>query len=289
MQTVDFFTPVVNDPYGFGQIAAANSLSDVYAMGGEPLCAMNIVCFPVKTMPKEYLRSILKGGFDKVQEAGALMAGGHSVEDDEIKFGLSVSGLVDADAFATNRGLAPGDVLILTKPIGTGVLATALKGDVGDTDRHEELILQWAGRLNKGGAAVIKELGLKGATDVTGFGLGGHVLEMARASKVRVQVSTGAVPFMDGAEDLAAMGMLPAGSFVNKKFCESVVAVDQGVDQVRADLLFDAQTSGGLILSVPEDKVSDAEAILFGYGDLAARIGRVLSKEEGAPLLTITR
>lgn len=289
VQTLDFFTPVVNDPYGFGQVAAANSLSDVYAMGGEPYCAMNIVCYPIKTMPKKDLRRILEGGFDKVAESGAFMAGGHSVEDDEIKYGLSVSGLVDPEGFATNRGLAAGDVLMLTKPLGTGVLATALKGDFGDTDRHEEQIVTWAGRLNMGGAAVIRELGLKGATDVTGFGLGGHLLEMARASGVNVEVSVGATPYMEGAVELAGMGMLPAGSLVNRKFCSSVVRTDPGVDQVLADLIFDAQTSGGLILSVPEEKVSDAEAILLGYGDLAARIGRVLLREKDAPVLSIRK
>jgi len=289
VQTVDFFTPIVNDPYAFGQVAAANSLSDVYAMGGVPLCAMNIVCFPVKKMPKQYLRDILRGGFDKVLEAGAVMAGGHSVEDDEIKYGLSVSGLVEPDGFASNRGLAPGDELILTKPIGTGVLATALKGDVGDTGRIEELIVTWCGRLNKGGGAVIRELGLKAATDVTGFGLGGHVLEMARASKVRVELSVENVPLLEGAQDLAAMGLLPAGSFVNKQFCAGVVGTDKGVDQILADLMFDAQTSGGLVLAVPQDKVSDAEAILMGYGDLAARIGTVLPAEDGAPVLRIRK
>lgn len=287
VQTVDFFTPVVNDPYGFGQVAAANALSDVYAMGGEPYCAMNIVCFPIKKMPKDYLRQILRGGLDKVLEAGAFMAGGHSVEDDEIKYGLAVSGLVDPDGFASNRGLVPGDELILTKPIGTGVLATALKGDIGDVEAIEKLIVTWAGRLNRGGGAVIRELGLKGATDVTGFGLGGHVLEMAKASGVSVEVRVSAVPFMEGVVDLAGMGMLPAGSFANKNFCSSVVGIDRGVDPVRADLLFDAQTSGGLILSVPEDKVSDAEAVLLSYGDLAARIGRVLPRESGSPMLAI--
>lgn len=289
MQTLDFFTPIVNDPYGFGQVAAANSLSDVYAMGGEPYCAMNIVCYPIKKMPKEYLRQILKGGFDKVLESGAFMAGGHSVEDDEIKYGLSVTGVVDPDGFATNRGLSPGDVLMLTKPIGTGVLATALKGDMGDIDAIEQQIVKWAGRLNKGGGAVIRELGLAGATDVTGFGLGGHLLEMARASKVRAEISVSGIPFMEQAVDLAGMGMLPAGSLVNKKFCASVVSVDQGVDPLLADMVFDAQTSGGLILSVPEDKVSDAEAILIGYGDLAARVGRVLPSEEDAPILRIRK
>ena len=172
VQTLDFLTPIVNNPYWFGQIAAANSLSDVYAMGGEPYTAMNIVCFPIQTMGKEVLRRILEGGMDKIRESGAVMAGGHSVKDTEIKYGLSVTGIVDPAAFASNRGLRPGDHLLLTKPIGTGVLATALKADFGDSAKIEELIYRWAGRLNKAGGAVIQKLGLKGATDVTGFGLG---------------------------------------------------------------------------------------------------------------------
>lgn len=287
VQTVDFFTPVVNDPYRFGQIAAANALSDVYAMGGEPYCAMNIVCFPIKTMPKEYLREILRGGLDKVREAGAVMAGGHSLEDDEIKYGLSVSGTVDPESFASNKGMREGDMLFLTKPIGTGVLATALKGDLGDPEEIEALIHKWAARLNSGGATAIRELGLSGATDVTGFGLGGHVLEMANASQVAVELSLSSVPFMDKAVEYAAMGMLPAGSFANRNFCAGTVSTGEGLDRVRVDLLFDAQTSGGLVLSVPEHKAGDAEAILLSQGDLAARIGRVLRREPERPVLTI--
>ena len=176
VQTLDFLTPIVNNPHWFGQIAAANSLSDVYAMGGEPYTVMNIVCFPIQTMGKEVLRQILAGGLEKIRESGAVMAGGHSVKDNEIKYGLSVTGIVDPASFASNRGLRPGDQLLLTKPIGTGVLATALKAGFGDTAKIEELIFRWAARLNRAGAGVIRALGLKGATDVTGFGLGGHVL-----------------------------------------------------------------------------------------------------------------
>jgi selenide,water dikinase len=258
-------------------------------MGGEPYCAMNIVCYPIKKMPKEYLREILRGGFDKILEAGAFMAGGHSVEDDEIKYGLSVSGIVDPQKFATNKGLSAGDVLLLTKPIGTGVLATALKGDFGDAEAIQEQIVRWAGRLNKGGAAVIRELELTGATDVTGFGLGGHLLEMVRASGVRAEIMLGEIPFLDQAVELAGMGMLPAGSLVNKKFCSSAVMIEEGADPISGDLVFDAQTSGGLILSVPEEKVSAAEAVLASYGDLAARVGRVYPREKDEPLLKIRK
>ncbi len=169
VQTLDFLTPIVNNPHWFGQIAAANSLSDVYAMGGEPYTAMNIVCFPIQTMDREVLRQILAGGLEKIRESGAVMAGGHSVKDNEIKYGLSVTGIVDPASFASNRGLRPGDQLLLTKPIGTGVLATALKAGFGDTAKIEELIFRWAARLNRAGAAVIRTLGLQGSHGRDGF------------------------------------------------------------------------------------------------------------------------
>ena len=287
VQTVDFFTPIVNDPYWFGQIAAANALSDVYAMGGTPYSAMNIVCFPIKKFPKEMLREILHGGMDKIREAGAVLAGGHSVEDEETKYGLAVSGIVDPDRFSSNKGLRPGDTLILTKPIGTGVLATGLKADWDGADRFEELLYRWAGMLNKAGGEVITELGLIGATDVTGFGLGGHLLEMAQASKVRVALSLADIPFIPEAVELAGMGMIPAGSFANKNFCSSQVHVAEGCDPLLVDLVFDAQTSGGLILSVPPDKVNRAVAMLDTSDALAAKIGRVQPAEPDRSMLSL--
>uniref|UniRef100_I2Q132 Selenium donor protein n=1 Tax=Desulfovibrio sp. U5L TaxID=596152 RepID=I2Q132_9BACT len=287
VQTVDFFTPIVNDPYKFGRIAAANALSDVYAMGGVPLSAMNIVCFPVKTMDRMILAEILRGGLDAVLEAGAVPAGGHSVEDKEIKYGLAVSGLVDADGFAANTGLVPGDVLLLTKPLGTGVLATALKGNFGDAAGLEDLLFQWAGRLNAAGGRVIRELSLKAATDVTGFGLGGHVLEMARASHVAVELRLADIPFLPQAVELAGLGMLPAGSFANRNYCASTVSVAPGLDPIQSDLVFDAQTSGGLVLAVPEAKVEAARKLLEDAGDLAAVIGLVVEEAEGAARLRL--
>ncbi|EFL53178.1 selenide, water dikinase [Solidesulfovibrio fructosivorans JJ]] len=277
VQTVDFFTPIVNDPFKFGRIAAVNALSDVYAMGGTPLSAMNIVCFPIKTMEREVLAEILRGGLDAVLEAGAVPAGGHSVEDPEVKYGLAVSGLVDADAFATNTGLAEGDVLILTKPLGTGVLATALKGDFGDPVALENELFTWAGRLNTAGGRVIRELSLKAATDVTGFGLGGHLLEMAVASGVAVEIRLADVPFLPQAVELAGLGMLPAGSFANRNYCAKTVSVASGLDPIQSDLVFDAQTSGGLVLAVPEAKVAAARRMLLDAGDLAAVVGRVVA------------
>jgi len=275
VQTLDFLTPIVNNPFWFGQIAAANSLSDVYAMGGEPYTVMNIVCFPIQTMGREVLRKILEGGMEKIKESGAVMAGGHSVKDTEIKYGLSVTGIVDPEGFASNRGLKPGDQLLLTKPIGTGVLATALKADFGDAAKIEELIFRWAGRLNKAGARVIQSLGLKGATDVTGFGLGGHVLELAKASGVAVDLWLDKIPFIPEAVEFAGMGMVPGGSAANRTFCHSLVELPQSADPVLIDLVFDAQTSGGLVLSVPEEKLSRAADMLLAAGDLAAHIGAV--------------
>lgn len=287
VQTVDFFTPVVNNPYWFGQIAAANSLSDVYAMGGEPWTVMNIVCYPMKKMGGEILREILKGGMDKTLEAGAVLAGGHSVEDDEIKFGLSVTGIVDPDGFSSNKGLRVGDHLLLTKPLGTGVLATALKADWDGADRFEQDVYKWASKLNSGGGKVIRELGLKGATDVTGFGLGGHLLEMADASNVSVELWLDNVPFMDDVLELASMGMIPAGSFANRNYCSSQVETAANADAIRTDLVFDAQTSGGLVLAVSEDKLSQAVDMLLEEGDMAAHIGQVTTFEPGRGRLRI--
>jgi len=287
VQTVDFFTPIVNDPFRFGRIAAVNSLSDVYAMGGEPYAAMNIVCFPIKKMDKGILREILRGGLDAMAEAGAVLAGGHSVEDDEIKYGLSVSGTVDADNFASNRGMRPGDVLILTKPLGTGVLATALKGDMGDPVLLENILFRWAGRLNKVGGAVVRDLGLRAATDVTGFGLGGHLLEMAGASRVAVDLALSHVPFLPEAVEFASMGMIPAGSFANRNFCLKNVQAAKGVDPILLDLVFDAQTSGGMLLAVPEDLVDTARDMLLAGGDMAEVVGRAVPEESGQARLRI--
>ena len=280
VQTVDFFTPIVNDPYKFGRIAAANALSDVYAMGGTPLCAMNIVCFPAKTMDTAILSAILRGGLEAVTEAGAIPAGGHSLEAPAIKYGLAVSGLVDAEGFAANTGLVPGDVLVLTKPIGTGVLATALKAGFGDAVALEALLFRWAGRLNAVGGRVIRELALRAATDVTGLGLGGHILEMARASNVAVELRLADIPFMPEAVELAGYGMLPAGSFANKTFCSRDVSLAAGLDPILCDLTFDAQTSGGLVLAVPEAKLEAATTMLTAGGDLAAAIGRVVEQQK---------
>ncbi len=287
VQTVDFFTPIVNNPYWFGQIAASNSLSDIYAMGGQPLCAMNIVCFPMKLMPKNMLKDILRGGLSKILEAGAVLAGGHSVEDKEVKYGLSVSGTVSPDGFATNGGLRSGDRLILTKPLGSGVLATGLKADLPGATEIEELLYSWTARLNRVGGEVIAKLGLKGATDVTGFGLAGHLLEMAKASNVCIELQVKNVPILDKALELVGMGMLPAGSFANKKHCQGQVHTESYVDGLLADLIFDAQTSGGLVLGVAESQVPVARRMLLDGGDQADVIGVVYPYESERPRVTL--
>jgi selenide,water dikinase len=279
VQTVDFFTPIVNDPYWFGQISAANAMSDVYAMGGDPYTAMNIVCFPVKKMSNEILKKILEGGLDKIKEAGAVLAGGHSVRDDELKYGLAVTGVVDPQSFASNKGLKAGDHLLLTKPLGTGVLATALKAEWEGSDQIEKIICKWGAKLNKAGSKVIQVLGLKGATDVTGFGLGGHLLEITRASGTAIELWLSRIPFIEKAVELAGAGLIPGGSHANRKYYQSLVEIDEKSDDVLVDLVFDAQTSGGLVLSIPEDKIEQASEMLLEAGDLAAHIGRVVPDE----------
>lgn len=278
VQTVDFLTPVVDDPFRFGQIAAANALSDVYAVGGEPYAAMNVCCFPARSMPPEVFAAILKGGLSKIEEAGAVLCGGHSVEDPEIKYGLSVSGTVDPDKIATNRGLRSGDALLLTKPIGTGVVATAIKAGRPGAERLEELVHFWCARLNRAGAQVIRQLGLKASTDVTGFGLGGHLLEMAAASGVTAEVTLSEVPFLPEALSLATLGLMPGGSIQNRNHYLPRTLVRPGLDELLVTLAFDAQTSGGLILGVPQDKVAEAQALLGEAGDLAVCIGRAVDK-----------
>ncbi len=287
VQTLDFFTPIVNDPYQFGRIAAANALSDVYAMGGTPWCAMNIVCFPVKRLPESILTDILRGGSDALREAGTALVGGHSVEDDEIKYGLSVTGLIEPDKVASNTGLRPGDRLLLTKPLGTGILATAVKASWPGWETFEEELYRWASRLNKGAGRVIRELGLKAATDVTGFGLGGHCLEMAGASGVTVALDTAALPVLPGVLELAGMGLVPEGSHANRAHCHKHVRTEPGVPPVLSDVAFDAQTSGGMLLAVPPDKVDQAVALLAESGDPAYPVGEVLEPLHGGALLVL--
>ncbi len=288
VQTVDILTPIVSDPFHFGRIAAANALSDVYAMGGEPWCAMNIVCFPSTCEGKEgeqALGNILRGGLNALREAGAVLVGGHTVEDQEIKYGLSVTGIIDPDIVAANDGLAPGDVLVLTKPLGTGVLSTAIKARWEGWEESEELLRRWCGKLNKGPAAVIRALRLRAATDITGFGLGGHVLEMALASGVAVEIDVRALPLLPRAEEYARDGLIPAGSHGNRRYWQEHVVVRPGVPPALESLAFDVQTSGGLVLAVPAPQVDEAVRLLHEQGDDAWIIGSVTAGSDSALVL----
>ena len=284
VQTVDFFTPVLNDPYAFGQVAAANALSDVYAMGGEPWCAMNIVCFPVQDYPASVLSEILAGGAAKVAEAGAVLAGGHSINDTEIKFGMAVTGIIDPESFATNTNLKPGQVLMLTKPLGTGILATGIKVDWEGAAAMEADLYKNAAKLNAGAGRVIRELRLKAATDITGFGLGGHLLEMASASAVNIRIETKALPLLPRVLELVGLGLVPAGSHANKRYRAAQTSVGPDVDPLLVDVVFDAQTSGGVVLALNPGQVDDALALLAEYGDTGHVIGTVLPRSSSPQL-----
>ena len=276
VQTIDFFTPIVDDPYEFGRIAAANALSDVYAMGGRPVTAMNIVCFPISSMAKEVLREILRGGLEKVHEADAVLVGGHSVDDQELKYGLSVTGVVDPAKVLTNFGYDAGDRLILTKPIGTGIVATAVKGNLASADALNTLI-QITSMLNRAAADVMQNYEVHACTDITGFGLGGHILEMARGGKGEIALFAERIPFIPEAKEYASMGLIPAGSYATKHFCEKLVDIGPHVEPLTLDLVFDPQTSGGLIIAVAQDQARDCLEELRARGIAsAAIIGEVI-------------
>lgn len=274
IQTLDFFTPVIDSAYDFGRIAAANALSDIYAMGGRPLTAMNIVCFPADDLPESILKDTLAGGLEIIHEAGALLVGGHSVDDLEFKYGLSVTGVVHPDAVWTNSAAEPGDQIILTKPIGTGVLATAVKGKLADDQVISELIAITT-RLNKNAALAAETFSLRACTDVTGFGLAGHLLEMARASKKEITLSASSVPVIPSALEFANMGLFPAGAYANKNFFKPSITFASDLDAILTDLLFDPQTSGGLLLSLPEPAASNLLGILREQAIDAGIIGEV--------------
>ena len=252
--TVDLITPIVDDPYDYGRIAAANSLSDIYAMGARPLFALAVVCFPARKLGTEPLAKILQGGIAMAREAGICVAGGHSVEDREPKYGLAVMGLVGADRFLTNAGAQPGDVLVLTKPIGTGILSTALKKDrldAGSLDR----VVRVMTTLNRAAAAAIEGLDVHAVTDVTGFGLVGHLAEMAAASKVATRLRSAAVPVLDGVWPLAREGIHPGGTRRNLEYFGTAITWQDGTDDPTRVVLADPQTSGGLLIAVAEHHV----------------------------------
>ncbi len=272
VQTVDFFTPIVDDPYTFGAIAAANSLSDVYAMGGRPISALSILAYPGKGDLAD-LEQILKGGAEKMHEAGCSVIGGHSVADDEIKFGYAVTGTVHPERIKANANALPGDALVLTKRIGTGVIATALKRGIADGPHMEEAIRSML-TLNRRACHEMLRLDVHGCTDVTGFGLIGHAREMALASQVTLELEADRVQFLPGAVDYARQGAIPGGLKNNRDFAECVVETARALPREIEDLLYDPQTSGGLLITLPE---ADAVALERLYPD-AYRIGRVLAR-----------
>ena len=279
VQTLDFFTPVVDDPYFFGKIAAANSLSDVYAMGGLPLTAMNIVCFP-SCLPSKVLSEVMRGGADKIYEAGATLVGGHSVEDDEPKYGLSVTGIVHPSQVRANSHAKVGDLLILTKPLGLGIINTAIKAGFTSHETEKEAISIMT-YLNKDARDAMQEIGVNGCTDITGFGLLGHAYEMASASNVTIEINSNQVPIIEDAADLGEMGMIPAGTYANKEYLEGRIHWKSEISDIMKDILCDPQTSGGLLISVEEQKVQLLlskleEKMKVPY----AAIGRVLPKGE---------
>ena len=258
IQTVDFFTPIVDDPFQFGRIAAANALSDVYAMGGEPKTAMNLVGFPLKRMDLSILRKIIEGGLDKLKEAGVALIGGHSVEDDELKYGLSVTGFVHPDKVLTKKALRAGDRLVLTKPLGTGIVNTAIKGGMASNELIDRVSSIMA-ELNRKAADVMKGFPVHACTDVTGFGLIGHLAEMVLGSGFGVRLEAGRIPVMPEAIEFAGMGMVPGGAFKNKEFRLPMTDFSESVDAILQDILFDPQTSGGLLIAV---EGSHAEALV---------------------------
>ena len=275
VQTLDFFTPIVDDPYDYGRIAALNSINDVWAMAGTPITAMAITCFPKKGVDPAILSEIMRGGLETINKYGVTLIGGHSVDNEQIMFGYSVTGVIDPDKVATNSGARPGDVIILTKPIGTGVISTGIKkGRAADSvvaGSVETMLTP-----GKYAAEAMREFGVKAATDITGFALLGHTWEMACASKVTIEIDASAIPLLDGALELASQGMLTSGDKTNREYVGSDVQIDPSVDDSLVKLLFDPQTAGGMLIAIPEDKAEALLATLKKNYSHARIIGRVL-------------
>ena len=279
IQTVDYFTPIVDDPHDFGQIAAANALSDVYAMGGRPVTAMNVVCFPREAMDMSVLREILRGGIAKLSEAGASLVGGHSVDDRELKYGLCVMGTVHPDRVITNTGAREGDVLILTKPLGTGIISTAMKSGVAEQEIITLVTRQMA-TLNRRAAELMADFDVHACTDITGFGLLGHACEMIRGAGVGMEVDSQAVPLLPGAKEYCRQGLVPGGTRRNREFRSNMI--EARVSDEMLFVLFDAQTSGGLLISLPPADGDTLVKKMHGAGiDDAAIIGHMVGNPKG--------
>jgi len=281
IQTVDFFTPIVDDPYLFGQIAATNALSDVYAMGGKPICAMNIIGFPIQEMDIAILRDILKGGLAKLREAHVALAGGHSVEDSELKYGLSVTGVVHPKQVLTNQGAQAGDKIILTKPIGTGIINTAIKAEMASAETIDKIV-QSMSTLNNHAAASLEGFSAHACTDVTGFGLLGHACEMIDGTDVGLVIEASAIPVFPEALQFAAIGLNPAGLYRNKEYRKEMITWSPDVPTALTDILFDPQTSGGLMIAVDGGEAQDLVARMKSNGVLdAIVIGEVVDRTAG--------
>jgi selenide,water dikinase len=278
VQTVDFFTPIVDDPYDFGRIAAANALSDVYAMGGTPISALNIATFPIDSLDPEILERILAGGAAIAQQAGVAILGGHTIKDTEPKYGLAVVGTIDPRRIVSNASARPGDVLVLTKPIGTGILATALKRDE-ITGEHMQEAVAWMATLNDRAGAALQTAAAHAATDITGFGLLGHAHEMARGSSVALHLNAGAIPVLDGVLDLIERDVVPGGTRDNAAVHAQFTSFADSVPNALRVALSDAQTSGGLLVSLAPDRLPAFEAAMRGAHALCATIGEVRSGE----------
>lgn len=279
INTVDFFTPIVDDAYIFGQIAAANALSDIYAMGGTPLLALNIVCFPT-CITEEILPEVIRGGADKVKEAGAVIAGGHTVEDDEPKYGLAVTGTINPEQLCTNSMAREGDILFLTKPLGTGIINTAIKGELASEESAQQSIDTMI-MLNHGAAQAMIAAGGKTCTDITGFGLLGHAAEMAKASGISIEIHSSSIPLINGTMDLAAMGMFPGGAYNNREYLKHDVIFSPEVNTALQLTLFDPQTSGGLLIAVPGEKAEILSQELNKKDvSQAQAIGKVTAKQD---------
>jgi selenide,water dikinase len=275
IQTVDFFTPVVDDPWDFGQIAAANALSDVYAMGGRPRTALALVCWPPSGLAPEILGKILAGGEEKCREAACSIIGGHSIQDEELKYGLAVTGFAHPDRLLTNATAVPGDILILTKALGTGILTTALKNRVLEADAIAPAVDSMK-RLSRSAAELAIETGVRAATDVTGFGLVGHAVQLADASRVTLGFESGTFPLFDRVEELGPAGQVPGGGKANRAYFEPRARIAEGVSEGRRLAAFDPQTSGGLLLATPADRGTELLDRLRDAGwERAAIVGRV--------------
>ena len=278
IQTVDFFPAMLDDPFEFGQVAAANSLSDIYAMGGQPKLAMNIVGFP-SCLETEIIAEILRGGYTKVKEADAIIAGGHSIEDEEPKYGLSVCGFARPDKILTNSSAKAGDILILTKPLGTGILSAAASADLLSPEEHKQMV-ECMSQLNKTACEIMLKHKANACTDITGFGFLGHTMEMARGSNKTIQIRSSNIPYFEKALSLAKEGIIPGGAYRNADYIKKDLSIQSGVSREMLDIMHDPQTSGGLLIAVPENSAIKLQSALKDNIECAEIVGQIINKQE---------